>query len=55
MVEPAYRKVGLGSRVTRELLDIAEKLGLRLAMMELVAEWVQGLRLPARSHGPNLV
>ena len=37
VVDPAYREVGLGRRLIRELLDIAADLGLDVAAFELVA------------------
>lgn len=38
VVAPAFREVGLGGRLIRELLDIAAGLGLNKAMFELVAD-----------------
>jgi RimJ/RimL family protein N-acetyltransferase len=38
VVAPAYREIGLGGRLIRELLDIAAGLGLNKAMFELVAD-----------------
>ena len=38
VVDPAYREVGLGGRISRELLDIASELGLHKASFELVAQ-----------------
>jgi GNAT superfamily N-acetyltransferase len=37
VVDPAYREVGLGSRLIREILDIAAALGLAKVGFELVA------------------
>ena len=37
VVDPAYREVGLGSRLIREVLDIAAGLGLAKVVFELVA------------------
>ncbi|MEE8465932.1 MAG: GNAT family N-acetyltransferase [Dehalococcoidia bacterium] len=38
VVDPAYREVGLGSRLIREILDIAANLGLVKVGFELVAQ-----------------
>ncbi len=38
VVDPAHREVGLGRRLTKELLDIVAELGLDPAVFELVAE-----------------
>ncbi|MBC8281135.1 MAG: GNAT family N-acetyltransferase [Chloroflexi bacterium] len=38
VVDPAYREVGLGGRLIREILDIAASLGLVKVMFELVAQ-----------------
>ena len=37
VVDPAYREVGLGGRLIREILDIAASLGLAKVIFELVA------------------
>jgi GNAT superfamily N-acetyltransferase len=37
VVDPAYREVGLGGRLIREILDIAAALGLAKVVFELVA------------------
>jgi len=37
VVDPAYREQGLGTRLIRELLDVATDLGLERAIFELVA------------------
>ena len=37
VVDPAYREVGLGGRLIREVLDIAAGLGLAKVVFELVA------------------
>ena len=37
VVDPAYREVGLGRRLIREMLDIAEDLGLHTVIIELVS------------------
>ena len=38
VVDPAYREVGLGGRLIREILDIAANLGLSKVIFELVAQ-----------------
>ena len=38
VVDPAYREVGLGGRLIREILDIAASLGLTKVIFELVAQ-----------------
>jgi L-amino acid N-acyltransferase YncA len=38
VVDPAFREVGLGRRLIRELLDISAELGLSQATFELVAD-----------------
>jgi L-amino acid N-acyltransferase YncA len=38
VVDPAYREVGLGGRLIREILDIAANLGLVKVVFELVAQ-----------------
>jgi len=38
VVDPAYREVGLGGRLIREMLDIAANLGLVKVVFELVAQ-----------------
>ena len=38
MVDPAYREVGLGGRLIRDILDIAAGLGLAKVVFELVAQ-----------------
>ncbi len=38
VVDPAFREVGLGGRLIREMLDIAQDIGLHSATMELVAD-----------------
>ncbi len=38
VVDPAYREVGLGGRLIREILDIAANLGLTKVIFELVAQ-----------------
>ncbi|MDA0264770.1 MAG: GNAT family N-acetyltransferase [Chloroflexi bacterium] len=38
VVDPAYREVGLGGRLIREILDIAASLGLTKVVFELVAQ-----------------
>jgi len=38
VVDPAYREVGLGGRLIREILDIASRLGLVKVVFELVAQ-----------------
>ena len=37
VVDPAYREVGLGRRLIREILDIAADLGLHTVIFELVS------------------
>ena len=51
VVDPAYREVGLGGRLMRELLDIADDLGLLAATMELVAEREHPAIMAAESVG----
>ena len=51
VVDPAYREVGLGGRILRELLDIASELGLRKASFELVAQMEQAAICTAQSVG----
>lgn len=38
VVDPAYREVGLGGRLIRELIDVATELGLHKVTFELVAD-----------------
>ena len=51
VVDPAYREVGLGGRMLRELLDIALELGLRKASFELVAQKEKAAISTAESVG----
>ena len=51
VVDPDFREVGLGGRLIRELLDIAQELGLYAATMELVAERERPAIMAAESVG----
>jgi len=51
VVAPAYREVGLGGRLIRELLDIAAGLGLHKATFELVADQEEAAISAAGSAG----
>ena len=51
MVDPAYREVGLGRRLIRELLDIAADMGLTLATFELVDRREKPAIMAAESVG----
>ena len=51
VVDPAYRGVGLGRRLIRELLDVAVELGLHKATFELVAQREEPAIKAAQSVG----
>jgi L-amino acid N-acyltransferase YncA len=51
VVDPAFREVGLGRRLVRELLDISAELGLSQATFELVADREQPAINAAQSVG----
>ena len=51
VVDPAYREVGLGRRLIRELLDIAADMGLTLATFELVDRREKPAIMAAESVG----
>lgn len=51
VVDPAYREVGLGRRLIRELLDIATDLGLKKVFFELVTPQEEAAIVAAGSLG----
>ena len=51
VVDPAYREVGLGSRIIRELFEIAVELGLYKVSFELVAHREKAAILAAERAG----
>jgi L-amino acid N-acyltransferase YncA len=51
VVDPAYRNVGLGRRLIRELVDIADELGLQKVVIELEGHWKQPAIISAGSLG----
>jgi L-amino acid N-acyltransferase YncA len=51
VVDPAYRNVGLGRRLIRELVDIADELGLQKVVLELEGHWKQPAIISAGSLG----
>ena len=51
VVDPAYREVGLGGRLLRELLDIASELELHKASFELVGQMEKAAIKAAESVG----
>jgi L-amino acid N-acyltransferase YncA len=51
VVDPVYRNVGLGRRLIRELVDIADELGLQKVVLELAGHWKQPAIIAAGSLG----
>jgi L-amino acid N-acyltransferase YncA len=51
VVDPAFREVGLGRRLIRELLDVAVKLGLHKVIFELVSKHEDAAISAAKSVG----
>ncbi|MFQ6030251.1 MAG: GNAT family N-acetyltransferase [Dehalococcoidia bacterium] len=51
VVDPAYREVGLGRRLIRELLDVAADLGLQKVTFELVGQREDPAIIAAESVG----
>jgi L-amino acid N-acyltransferase YncA len=51
VVDPDYREVGLGRRLIRELVDIADELRLQKVVLELEGHWKQPAIIAAGSLG----
>jgi L-amino acid N-acyltransferase YncA len=51
VVDPTYRNMGLGRQLIRELVDIADELGLQKVVLELAGHWKQPAIIAAGSLG----